>query len=125
MNSLIIAALAVLLASTNAAAQDSTLSISVHVRDTNGNPLGGIPIAFTDQDGSNSHINSTSPYGYVLQGGLAAGRTTTTHGLNPEFPCWPHTGQRRHCSRRRGGAVSIYASSATHVVLDINGYFAP
>ena len=53
------------------------------------------------------------------------------HGRKPawsrdsELAGWPHQGQRGDRTGGRGGAVSVYVTNTTNVVLDINGYFAP
>ena len=43
----------------------------------------------------------------------------------PELGGWPGEGQRRHRARGSQGAVSVFVSNTTDVVLDIDGYFAP
>ena len=44
-------------------------------------------------------------------------------GLHSELAGWPDQGQCRHCAGGVNGAVRIYVTNTTDVVLDIDGYF--
>ena len=46
--------------------------------------------------------------------------------LDVEFNRWAGESERGNCARGTpSGAVSVYVTDATHVILDIDGYFAP
>ena len=47
-------------------------------------------------------------------------------GLDYELTRRPHQGQRRHCPGwETNGAVSVFVTDTTNVILDIDGYFTP
>ena len=54
-----------------------------------------------------------------------AHRRRPAGGLHPEFAGWTRQGQRRDRACGNVGAVSVYVTDTTNVVLDIDGYFAP
>lgn len=54
-----------------------------------------------------------------------AHRARAAFGFHPELARWPHQGQWGRWAGGERGAISVFATNDTDLILDTNGYFVP
>jgi hypothetical protein len=99
----------------------SILSLGLTAASSNG---------FTNIVSAGTDVFSGNKLSYPLYGTNAAvvnfgGRTTATGGIHVEFTDRRGNGQCGDCFSWNSGAIAIYATDDSDLVIDVNGYFGP